>query len=133
MGVMDGDLWEYHRAHQLAAIPYTAQAYGVFHKLAAGKRDAITAPYQKMLLNAETQGRLSRVLEMSEASALTVTQIMLGYLLSQPFPTVPMFSSRNAEQLKDTLNAADIRISPEQVAFLVGGSAGKPSGASAVL
>lgn len=41
MVAADDALWEYHCAHDLAAIPYTSQAYGVFHKLAAGRRDAI--------------------------------------------------------------------------------------------
>jgi aryl-alcohol dehydrogenase-like predicted oxidoreductase len=120
MVAMDDELWQYHYDHQLAAIPYTSQAFGVFHKLAAGRRDAIQPLYQKMFLNEETERRLGRVQALSEQTGLSITQIVLGYILAQPFPTVPVFSSRNEEQLDDTLAAADVRLAPEQLAFLTG-------------
>lgn len=118
MVAMDEELWQYHAAHGLAAIPYTAQAYGVFHKLAAGRREAIPPMYQKMFVNEETERRLTRVQSLAGQSGLTLTQVVLGYLLAQPFPTMPVFSSRNPAQLADTLSAGDVRLTPEQVAFL---------------
>ncbi len=78
------------------------------------------ALYRKMFVNAETERRLARVQALSAQTGLTITQIVLGYLLSQPFPTVPVFSARNEEQLQDTLTAADVRLSAEQLAFLTG-------------
>lgn len=119
MAAMDDDLWRYHHAHQLAAIPYTSQAYGVFHKLAAGRRSAISPLHGKMFVNAATEQRLGQALALSQQTGLTLTQIVLGYLLSQPFPVIPVFSSRNAAQLDDTLAAADVRLTPAQLAFLM--------------
>jgi aryl-alcohol dehydrogenase-like predicted oxidoreductase len=118
MVAMDQALWVRHCADGLAAVPYTSQAYGVFHKLAAGRRDAIPEMYRKMFVNRETEARLARVQSLSRETGLTITQIVLGYLLSQPFPTTPVFSVRNEAQLTDTLAAADVRLSPEQVAYL---------------
>ncbi len=120
MVAMDRDLWQYQLGHRLAAIPYTSQAYGVFHKLAGGRQEAIAPLQRKMFVNAETARRLARVQALSRESGLTITQIVLGYLLSQPFPTIPVFSSRDERQLQDTLAAADVRLTPEQVAFLEG-------------
>lgn len=107
MVAMDDALWEVHRAQNLAAIPYTSQAYGVFHKLATGQGDAIPEMYRRMFVNAETVARLTRVQALSRETGLTITQIVLGYLLSQPFPTIPVFSVRNEAQLRDTLAAAE--------------------------
>jgi aryl-alcohol dehydrogenase-like predicted oxidoreductase len=118
MVAMDDQLWQYHRDQGLAAIPYTSQAYGVFHKLAAGRRDAIRDMQRKMFLNRETEARLVRIQSLSRETGLTLTQIVLGYLLSQPFLTLPVFSVRDADQLRDTLTAADVRLPPEALAHL---------------
>jgi aryl-alcohol dehydrogenase-like predicted oxidoreductase len=118
MAAMDDALCAYHLAHNLAAVPYTSQAYGVFHKLAAGKADTIPAMYRNMFVNAGTEARLARAQALAAQTGLTLTQVVLGYLLSQPFPTVPVFSARNEAQLRDTLTAADIRLSPEALAYL---------------
>lgn len=118
MVAMDGAMHDYLAAHQLAAVAYTSQAFGVFQKLAAGRRDAIPPMYQKMFVNAETERRLARVQALSAQTGLSITQIVLGYLLSQDVPTIPIFSSRNDAQLQDTLSAADVRLTPEQVAYL---------------
>jgi len=120
MVAMDAGLWVYHRARGLAAIPYTAQAHGVFHKLAAGRADAIPELYRKMFVNQETEARLARIRSLSRETGLTITQIVLGYLLSQPFPTIPVFSARSRAQLQDTLTAADVRLSPDALAYLTG-------------
>lgn len=121
MVAMDDALWAYHREQGLAAIPYTSQAYGVFHKLAAGKADAIPPMYRKMFVNRDTEARLARAQALMTQTGLTLTQVVLGYLLSQPFSTIPVFSARNREQLADTLAAADARLSPDAVAYLVDG------------
>jgi aryl-alcohol dehydrogenase-like predicted oxidoreductase len=117
--VMDEDLWEYHHSNQIAAIPFTSQANGIFQKLAANKREALSPNHQRMYLNPVTEQRFSQAQKLSEQTGFTMTQIVLGYLLSQPFPTIPIFSSRNQDQLKDTLTAADVHLSQEQLDFLL--------------
>jgi aryl-alcohol dehydrogenase-like predicted oxidoreductase len=81
-------------------------------------RDAIKDMQRKMFLNPETEDRLVRIQSMSRETGLTLTQIVLGYLLSQPFPTLPVFSARDADQLRDTLTAAAVRLPPDALAFL---------------
>jgi len=49
-----------------------------------------------------------------------VTQIVLGYLRSQPFPTIPIVGCRTVEQLRDSLNAAQVKLDPDQVSYLEG-------------
>jgi aryl-alcohol dehydrogenase-like predicted oxidoreductase len=117
--IMDEALLAYHRASNLAAIPFSSQANGLFQKMASGGLDSLLPMHQKMYLNADTQRRFERLLELRAATGLTITQIVLGYLLSQPFPTIPVFSSRSQEQLQDTLSAASVRLTGEQVAFLL--------------
>ena len=57
---------------------------------------------------------------MSADTGLSITQIVLGYLMAQPFVTVPIVGCRTEAQLRDSLTAADVRLTPEQRAFLGG-------------
>ncbi len=117
---MDAELWDFHRRHNLAAIPFSSQANGLFQKLASGGSAALSPNQQRIYLNPITERRAARLHELAAQTGLTVTQIVLGYLLSQPFPTIPVFSSRSLAQLEDTLTAAEVRLTPEQVEFLEG-------------
>ena len=45
----------------------------------------------------------------------------MGHLLSQPFVTVPIVRCRNPQQLADSLSAADVILTDEQVRHLESG------------
>lgn len=120
MAIMDDELWHYHLSHQIAAIPYSSQANGIFHKMADGGKDNLPKMVRNMFLNTITEQRLTNILRLVEQTGLTITQVVMGYLLSQPFPTIPVFSSRSLEQMADTLSAADIQLTSDQIRFLVG-------------
>ena len=121
LAVMNDELWAYHRDEQLAAIPYTSQANGVFQKLAAGQTDRIRPHGREDVSERRSQTGGSRAYwRCATETGMTITQIVLGYLLSQPFPVIPIFSSRNLDQMSDTLSGADVQLTQEQLDFLVG-------------
>jgi aryl-alcohol dehydrogenase-like predicted oxidoreductase len=62
--------------------------------------------------------RFERVKRLAADSGLSVTQVVLGYLLSQPFTSVPIVGCRTVEQLRDSLTAADVRLDADQVRYL---------------
>ena len=98
MVAMDDELYAYHQASGLAAIPYSSQAGGLFQKLAQGNLQVGEA-YPV----APNQARLVRLQEIALESGLSITQVVLGYLRAQPFVTIPIVGSRTPEQLADTL------------------------------
>jgi aryl-alcohol dehydrogenase-like predicted oxidoreductase len=110
---MDDELWNFHNTYQIPAIPFSSQANGLFQKMAAGREPH--NPYN----TPETTRRFQRVVQFAEQSGLSITQVVLGYLLSQPFPTIPIFSSGKVEQIEDTMKAAGVRLSSDQVDFLL--------------
>lgn len=120
--VMDQPTWDYHRQTGLAAIPYSAQANGLFNKLAAGQPDTIKPNTRRLYHKPENQARLQRLQQLAAQTGLTITQLVLGYLLAQPFPTIPIVGCQNLEQLHDSLAAGDVRLTAEQVRFLEKGS-----------
>ena len=118
--VMDQPLWNFHRKTQLAAIPFSSQANGLFQKLESGQVERISEGQRRMFLNPETEKRFRGVQALKAQTGLTTSQIVLGYLTGQPFPTFPIIGPQNMEQLEDSLRAADLRLTQEQIRFLVG-------------
>lgn len=118
---MDEALCRYHCQSGLAAIPYSSQAGGWLQKMAAA---AVPAPKIRPVYNTPgNQARLKRAQHLSAESGLTLTQIALGYLLSQPFVTIPIVGCRSLGQLADSLSAAEVRLSTEQLRYLELGDA----------
>jgi aryl-alcohol dehydrogenase-like predicted oxidoreductase len=114
--MMDKPLWEYQRETQLAAIPYTSQANGLYQKMDAGRN--LPDRTRNLYINPVTLQRYERLKALRAQAGLSTTQIGLAYLASQPFPTIPVVGPQSMTQLKDCLTAADVTLTPEQVAFL---------------
>jgi len=117
MVAMDGALHAYHRESGLAAIPFSSQAGGWFHKHSRAPGGAATKT-SSAWASPENEARLRRVRQLAADSGLSITQIVLGYLTGQPFPTFPIIGCRTLEQLRDSLTAADIRLEPGLIRFL---------------
>jgi aryl-alcohol dehydrogenase-like predicted oxidoreductase len=116
--VMDEPLWRYHAASGLAAIPYSSQANGFFHRMAQGAADTMNPNQRRMYLRPANVQRAARVQQLAAESGLSITAIVLGYLRAQPFVTIPIIGPRTLEQLRDSLAAADVQLTAEQLRFL---------------
>jgi aryl-alcohol dehydrogenase-like predicted oxidoreductase len=118
LAVMTEDLKAYHQRSGMAAIPYSSQANGLFSKLAQGLPLSSANPMYQV---AENEHRLQRIRQLANESGLSLSQLVLGYLLGQPFTTIPIVGCRNLEQLVDSLSAADVTLTTAQVLFLESG------------
>ncbi len=116
LAFMDAGMWRYHQETGLAAVAYTSQANGYFTRRACGEpvSDALKSVYHLE----ENEARLARLIALSGQASLSASQIVLAYLTSQPFPAFPIIGCRTLDQLRDSLTAADVTLSPEQVAYL---------------
>lgn len=117
---MDAETWQYHRQTGLAAIPYSSQAGGLFNKMANGSLAKLDAGILSMYPTAENEARFLRIRKVSLESGLSITQVVLGYLLSQPFATIPIVGCHTLSQLNDSLTVSDITLTDEQLRYLVG-------------
>lgn len=66
----------------------------------------------------ESQARYERMKQIMDETGYTITQVVLGYLRAQPFVTVPIVGCQNEEQLADSMSASQVRLTPEQMAFI---------------
>jgi len=65
--------------------------------------------------NEQTFRVLDALREMGAARGKTVTQMALGWLLTQPFVTAPIIGANSVEQLEESLGAAGLRLSEEEM------------------
>lgn len=119
MVVMDEAMWQYHQTTGLAAIPYSSQAQGLFHKMVRGVQPRGVGGDARYDTR-ENFDRCQRIQRLSDDTSLTITQIVLGYLLSQPFATVPIVGPRTITQLHDVMTGGHVQLTSEQIAFLEG-------------
>jgi aryl-alcohol dehydrogenase-like predicted oxidoreductase len=117
---MDAPTYAYHARTGLPVIPYSAQARGFFGgKYGPGRGDP-NSPVVKNYYNAENFDRLARAQALAAQLGRSANEVALAYLLSQPFPVFPIVGPHSVEQLRASLAAADLTLTPDQVAYLEG-------------
>ena len=114
MVTMEPALYEYHCQTGMAAIPYSSQANGVLHKLAAGNAAALRASHTLMYPLVANQRRAVAVDTLAQELGTSFTGVVLGYLQSQPFVTVPIIGARTLTQLQDSLAGDGVWLDEEQ-------------------
>ena len=133
---MDGAMYDFHRETQLAAVPYSSQANGLFSKLQKPVVQRVQRTPKRLLLQVarhvrnlllarpamyprQANLRQLRVMQdIAQQHQLTTSQVVLGYLLSQPFAVFPIVGCQNLNQLQDSLSAAEVKLSVGEVAQL---------------
>ena len=136
LAVMDGEMHALHVQTKLAAMPYSSQANGLFSKLQKPLAARVQRDPKRLLLQAARHLRnlvfarrvlyprgpnlrqLQVIQGIASARGLSVSQVVLGYLLSQPFPVFPIVGCQNLIQLEDSLRAVDVVLSEDEVAAL---------------
>ena len=136
LATMDDAMHALHVETQLAAVPYSSQANGLFSKLQKPLATRLQRNPKRLLLQVARHVRnvvyarralyprgpnlrqLSVLQSVAQARGLSVSQVVLGYLLSQPFPVFPIVGCQNLNQLEDSLRAVDAPLSEDEIALL---------------
>lgn len=95
---------------QTPLFAYSPNANGYFNGRTAGGYD-----------NPTSNARRERCQRLAQQLGATPSQIALAYLLSQPFPVVPITGTTKLEHLTDALGATTFRLTDQQRAWLVNG------------
>ena len=114
MVAMEPALYYYHEQSKLAAIPYSSQAHGLLHKLAVGNISGVRASHNVIYPPAANHRRAVAVHTLARELNTSVTGIVLGYLQSQPFVTIPIIGAQNLPHLEDSLAGDGVWLDEEQ-------------------
>ncbi len=117
---MDAEMHAYHLNSGLACTPYTSQANGYFNRLANGTLEQMNSGQRETYDSPSNRERFARIQQVMAQRGWSLSQVVLGYLTSQPFATFPIIGCRTLDQLADSLSAGSVRLSAEQVAYIAG-------------
>ncbi len=140
MAIMDADMHAFHNSTQMACVPFSSQAGGLFAKLGRPASDRLAralsggpralartayitmrsmlAGNRPMYPVQPNQRRRAALLQVARARGLTLSQVVLGYLIAQPFPTIPIVGCRTQDQLKDSLTAIAAHLTAADLAVI---------------
>jgi aryl-alcohol dehydrogenase-like predicted oxidoreductase len=116
--VMDINFYEYHYATRLPVVSFSATANGFFQKLAKGGLSSLDPMLQKVYGSPANLARFERARQLAARRGLSITQVGLGYLLSQPFPTWPIVGPKTLAQLLDCLTSTKVHLEPAEIGFI---------------
>jgi len=116
--VFGPDEQNFHRQTDLAVIPYSAQGKGFFSKLERLGATGLSQTDRDHFFNETNAGRWPRVKKLAEKHQVPASHIVLSYLTSQPFVTIPIVGCRTIEQLQDSIVAVDLVLTPDDLSFL---------------
>jgi aryl-alcohol dehydrogenase-like predicted oxidoreductase len=118
LAAMDAAMFAFHQQSGWAIIPYTSQARGFFHKVAAQGMTGLSERDRQAYWNAENERRATIVQQLAQEYSATPTQIALAYLICQSPPTIPVIGCRTLAHLQDSLGADTISLPPTAIALL---------------
>jgi aryl-alcohol dehydrogenase-like predicted oxidoreductase len=115
---MDQAGLDFHRRTGMAVLPYSSQAHGYFTKMDRGDHDKIARNDQVVFENETNMKRLARVQELARKYKAQINDIVLAYLHSQPFVTIPLIGSKRIDQLRSSVNALELTLTSDELAYL---------------
>lgn len=118
MIIMDQECMALHKETGLVAVPYSSQAQGFFTKMNNLNRDRLDENTKKLYDSEKNACILKKVKQVALDLDVNITDIVLSYLISQPFVTISIVGCRTIDQLTESLKAADLVLKPEVVSYL---------------
>ncbi|TPJ25651.1 aldo/keto reductase [Mesorhizobium sp. B2-7-2] len=104
-------------ARQMPNFAWSSQGRGFFTDR-AGRDRTDNEELVRVWYSEKNFGRRDRAIELARKLGKSPIHVALAYVLAQPFPSVPLIGPRTLDELEDSLRALDIKLTPEDVAWL---------------
>jgi aryl-alcohol dehydrogenase-like predicted oxidoreductase len=117
---IDQSYIEWHKKNEFPLFPYSTQALGYFRRLETGTIDRAPSLVRDLFHHTTNQRAYERIKSLRWETGLSLSQIMLGYLLGHPFPVFPILGPKKVEDLQQLLKAKETTLAAEQISFLQG-------------
>ncbi|HEX7556940.1 MAG TPA: aldo/keto reductase [Leptolinea sp.] len=112
----EAELADVCRAYGVGVLSYSPLAGGFLSgKYRRGQTDTGSQRNVSKYFNDRNWDLLDLMETIGKSSQRSISQIALGWLLSQPIVTCPIIGPRTLEQLKDNLGAVGLRLQPEEI------------------
>jgi predicted dehydrogenase/aryl-alcohol dehydrogenase-like predicted oxidoreductase len=105
---------------QIANFSWSSQARGFFTDRAGrDKRD--NAELVRVWYSDKNFARRDRAVQLAERLGKSPIHVALAYVLAQPFASVPLIGPRTLGELEDSMQAFDIKLTPDDLRWLKNG------------
>lgn len=112
------DAWkDWLKARQVTNFSWSSQGRGFFTDR-AGRTMRDNEEMVRVWYSERNFVRRDRAIELAEKLGKSPIHVALAYVLAQPFPSVPLIGPRTLAELDDSLQAFDIKLTPEQTMWL---------------
>jgi aryl-alcohol dehydrogenase-like predicted oxidoreductase len=117
---IDQSYAEWHMKHGLSAFPFITQAGGYFRRVEQGTLDQLPTGHRirRMFDHQENRERFQRIRHLQRKNGFSVPQVVLGYLINQPFPVFPLIGPKNLPDLKESLLGLEAKLSQDDLRYL---------------
>ena len=113
---MDELEFDYYKTHSMPVAAYSSQAKGFFSKMAEIGESALSEKARARYLCDENINRLEVMKEIANAHNCSIASVICGAFCSFNCPEVfPIIGGKNLEQITDSLNGADVILTPQQL------------------
>ena len=116
---------DWHETNDFPLLPWSAQARGFFLDwdgtgLAATRHgaDPTDEEMQRVWGSTENMERRNRAFQLADEMGVSALQIALAYVVNQPFPCCALIGPRTPMQMADSVAAAKLSLTLEQIAWL---------------
>ena len=108
--------------NQIVNFAWSSQGRGFFTDR-AGRDKRENAELVRTWYSEKNFQRRDRAIELAQEIGKSPIHVALAFVLAQPFPSVPLIGPRTLTEFDDSLAALDVRLSPDQLAWLEHGDA----------
>jgi aryl-alcohol dehydrogenase-like predicted oxidoreductase len=109
-------------ARQVPNFAWSSQGRGFFTER-AGRDRTDDAEMVRVWYSERNFSRRDRAIELAGRLGKEPIHVALAYVLAQPFPSIPLIGPRALGEFEDSLEALDIRLSPDDLLWLEGTAA----------
>jgi len=118
VGVADPVSVEWLRKGQVALMPWSSQARGFFVDGMAHPDKKDNAELARCWYSPENFKRLDRVRELASKRNVLPINVALAFVLNQSFATFPLIGPRTIKELRTSLPALEVDLSPDEIKWL---------------
>jgi aryl-alcohol dehydrogenase-like predicted oxidoreductase len=108
MILMDKDTYAYHSQINLNVMAYMSIAKGYFTRRSLGEE--LPGSVDKIYKNSVNDEIYNNLLKCTNETGLTIMDLSLMYIVNHSFPSVPVVSFNNEQQLKDGMKCCEIKV-----------------------
>ncbi len=116
---MTEDEYKFYLDANMAVMAYASQGKGFFSKMISGGEAALSPKSKERYLCEENLKRLEKLKSLAAEKGVTASALLLAYLYSRPFTSLPVVGCSNVNQLTDSMSAADIILTEDEINYLI--------------